>query len=107
METVKNKIAREQSRLNVRLTPEIKEKIARAATIYGQDLTEFAVSTLIQKAEEILANHDVLLLESADYRFFLDALDETDSGEPSEKSRKTAKKYQRGIRKGVKHHLAD
>ena len=107
METVKNKIAREQSRLNVRLAPEIKEKIARAATIYGQDLTEFAVSVLTQKAEEILEKHDALRLESADYQFFLKALDEPSAGEPSEKSRKTAEKYQRGIRKGVKHRLAD
>lgn len=107
MEAVKNKSSRQQSRLNFRLAPEVKEKIARAASIYGQDLTEFAVSTLIQKAEEILEKHDRLLLGSEDYQFFLDALNETETGEPSEKSRQTAEIYRRGIRQGVKHHLAD
>lgn len=107
METVKKNSAREQSRLNVRLAPEIKERIVRAATIYGQDLTEFAVSTLIEKADEIIEKHDNVLLGSEDYQFFLDALEDNETAAPSEKSRKTAEKYRRGHRKGVKHYLAD
>ncbi len=107
MPIVKNKNTREQSRLNFRLAPEIKARVARAATIVGQDLTEFAVSTLSQKADEVLEKHDNVLLGSEDYQFFLDALDAPETAEPSEKSQKAADKYRQGIRKGVRYHLAD
>ena len=46
MSVAKNKKIGEQSRLNVRLSPEIKARVAKAATIIGQDLTEFAAATL-------------------------------------------------------------
>lgn len=107
MPVVKNKNTREQSRLNFRLAPEIKARVARAATIVGQDLTEFAVATLSQKADEVLEKHDRVLLGSEDYQFFLDALGAADAGEPSEKSSAAAAKYRRGTRKGARYHLAD
>ena len=107
MPVVKDKNTREQSRLNFRLAPEIKARVARAATIVGQDLTEFAVSTLSQKADEVLERHDNVLLGSKDYQFFLDALGAADAGEPSEKSSSAADEYRRGTRKGARYHLAD
>ncbi len=107
MSIVKNKNTREQSRLNFRLAPEIKARVARAATIVGQDLTEFAVATLSQKADEVLERHDRLLLGSEDYQFFLNALGETKTAAPSKKSKKAADKYRRGIRKGARYQLAD
>lgn len=107
MSVVKNKNTREQSRLNVRLAPEIKLRVVRAATIVGQDLTEFAVSALSQKADEVLEKHDNLLLASEDYQFFLDALSATKVRKPSKKSQKAADKYRQGIRKGARYELAD
>lgn len=107
MSVVKNKTVSEQSRLNFRLSPEIKARVAKAATIVGQDLTEFAITTLNQRAVEILEKHDHLLLGSEDYQFFLNALDETEPAEPSRKSQEIADKYRRGIRKGVRYNLAD
>ena len=107
MSVVKNKTVSEQSRLNFRLSPEIKARVAKAASLIGQDLTEFAIATLNQRAIEILEKHDSILLESEDYRFFLDALGETEPAEPSRKSQEIADKYRRGIRKGVRYNLAD
>ena len=107
MSLVKNKSRAEQSRLNFRLTPEIKSRVVRAATIVGQDLTEFAVSTLSQKADEVLEKHDNLLLGTDDYQFFLDALSVTKARKPSRKSLQAAAKYRQGIRKGVRYQLAD
>ncbi len=98
---------REQSRMNFRLAPEIKERVARAASLAGQDLTEFAVTTLIEKADEVLQQHDNLLLGSEDYHFFLDALSETKFPKPSARSLEAAEKYRRGTRKGVRQNLAD
>ena len=107
MPVVKNKNTSQQSRLNFRLAPEIKARVARAATVVGQDLTEFAVATLSQKADEVLEKHDRVLLGSDDYQFFLDALSAADAGKPSKKSNKAADEYRRGTRKGARYHLAD
>lgn len=107
MPNVKNNNTRRQSRLNFRLAPEIKARVAKAATIVGQDLTEFAVSTLSQKADEVLEKHDNVLLGSEDYQFFLDALSAEEKDKPSEKSKKSADKYRRGRRKGTRYELAD
>ncbi len=107
MSDVKNKNGREQSRMNFRLAPEIKVRVARAATIVGQDLTEFAVSTMSQKADEILEKHDNVLLGSEDYQFFLDVLSAEEQSPPSEKSSRAANEYRRGTRKGARYRLAD
>jgi uncharacterized protein (DUF1778 family) len=104
--TTQNKKNREQSRMNFRLAPEIKERVARAAALTGQDLTEFAVATLSEKADEVIGRHDQMLLGSEDYNFFLNALEEKPTP-PSERSREAADKYRRGTRKGVRYQIAD
>ena len=98
--------SREQSRINIRLAPAVKERVARAAALSGQDMTEFAVATLSEKADLIIERHDHLLLGSEDYAFFLNALDET-TPEPSSRSLSIAEKYRQGTRKGVRYVLAD
>lgn len=95
----------EVNRMNFRLSPEIKAKIVRAAAITGQQLTDFAVSTLNEKANEILEQHNNIVLKSEDYEFFLASLSE--EKEPSLNSLKAASRYRQGQRKGVKHHIAD
>lgn len=97
----------EQSRMNFRLAPEIKERVARAASLAGQDLTEFAVATLSEKADEVLERHNQLLLGNEDYHFFLDTLSEIKVPKPSERSLKAATRYSQGTRKGVRYELAD
>lgn len=94
------------SRMNFRLSSEVKDRVARAAALAGQDLTEFAVTTLSEKADAVLARHESLLLNQEEYRFFLNALDD-EMREPSEKSRAAAEKYRRGSRKGVRYIVAD
>lgn len=96
-----------QSRLNVRLTTAIKERVVKAAALNGQDLTEFAVAVLSEKANLIIEKHDNLLLSREDHDYFLKALNEPNISEPSERSRIAAQKYRRGTRKGVRYILAD
>lgn len=98
---------REQSRMNIRLAPTIKERVARAAALSGQDLTEFAVATLSEKADLVIERHDHLLLGSEEHEFFLNALAEPIIQEPSERSLTAAEKYRQGSRKGVRYTLAD
>jgi len=92
-----------KDRLNFRLDPEIKARVIRAAAITGQEVTDFAVSTLNEKASEILERHGSLTLNGDDYQFFLNAL--TDDRKPSKRSRDAARRYRRGKRKGVRYHL--
>lgn len=99
----KNRQTSEKDRMHFRLDPKIKARVARAAAITGQGLTDFAVSTLSEKADQILARHDTILLTSDEYNFFLKALD--DDRKPSKRSRAAAKRYQRGVRKGVRYHV--
>lgn len=106
MPIVKERKKPQQSRLNVRVSPEIKARIARAADILDQDLTEFAVSTLNERAVNVIDKHDHIVLSAEEYRFFLDALDEP-AKEPSEYSRRALAEYRRGARNGVKYEFED
>lgn len=93
----------EKDRMHFRLDPKIKARVVRAAAITGQGLTDFAVSTLSEKADQILERHDNVVLTSEDYSFFLRtlALDK----KPSQRSRTTAERYRSGRRKGVRYHF--
>ncbi len=95
----------DKDRMHFRLDPKIKARVARAAAITGQGLTDFAVSTLSEKADQILARHDTILLTTDAYSFFLNALD--DDRKPSKRSRTAAKRYRRGNRRGVRCHVGN
>lgn len=64
-----------ESRLNVRLSSNVKMRIARAAHILDQDLTEFAVSTLNDRAVEVLEKHEAFELSESQRQAFFDILD--------------------------------
>lgn len=83
----------------------LKKYVKRAAAITGQGLTDFAVSALSEKADQVLARHDTILLTSDEYKFFLNALAE--DHKPSKRSRAATKRYQRGRRKGVRYHVGN
>lgn len=100
------KVKTSPGRMNIRMSVEVKERIAKAAALSGQDLTEFAVVTLSEKANEIIDRHDQMLLNSAEYEFFLNALSDQDSG-PSAESRAAAENYRKGVRKGARYQVAD
>ena len=80
------------SRLNVRLSPDVKARISRAAHILGQDLTEFTSSTLGRYADEIIDNHEQILLSESDYEFFIAELEKPATA-PSEYSKKAMFDY--------------
>lgn len=90
-ETVKS-----YSRLNIRISPEIKARVERAARILGQDLTEFTSNTLNQQAQEVIESHDQILLSESDYRYFLEALNKP-AGRPSRRSQEALENYNRAI----------
>jgi len=107
MQTIKTKRVgtREKDRLNFRLDPEIKARVIRAAALTGQEVTDFAVSTLNEKAAEIIERFSSITLSSEEYSCFLNVL--SDNRKPSKQSRAAARRYRRGGRKGSTYHLAD
>ena len=94
----------DKDRMHFRLSPDIKARVARAAAITGQGLTDFAVTALSERANEILERHDTVTLDAEDYSYFLKSLDR--SRKPSKSSRAAAARYRRGRREGVRHRLA-
>jgi uncharacterized protein (DUF1778 family) len=87
-----------RSRLNIRISSDVKSRISRAAHILGQDLTEFTVSTLNEKAREVLERNERFELSEAEKAAFFEILD-TPIPDPTENSLRAAKKYRRMIKK--------
>ncbi len=62
-------------RLDMRLTPEQKEILERAAAISGQPLTGFALSHLLATARELIENHQRTVHSLRDGRRFHEILE--------------------------------
>lgn len=99
----KKAVVASKARMNFRLAAEIKERVARAAAITGQEMTDFAVSTLSERADEVIERHTIITLNGEEHDFFLRALD-ADDRVASERSLAAAERYRQGRRKGVKYH---
>ena len=84
------------ARINVRLRTDIKERIERAAVISGQSLTDFAITTLVETADEVLEKHQTTMLSDRDRDIFLKMLSE--KAQPNAKLRRAAKTHERLIK---------
>ncbi len=83
------------SRLNFRLSFELKEKIERAATVSGVTVTDFAINALVNSAEEVLDKHQTRTLSDRDRDLFLEMLDS--SRKPNEALRAAVKAHNKLI----------
>ena len=81
------------AQINFRLPPETKEMVERAAIVAGQSLQDFAIQTLMERANEVLEQQHVRTLTDRDRDLFLTLLD-SDAG-PNEALRKAAEDYKR------------
>lgn len=63
------------ARLNFRLPSDLKHVIEQAAGYLGQTVSEFAVSTLVQSAHDVIEKHDRTELSIRDREVFLALLD--------------------------------
>jgi uncharacterized protein (DUF1778 family) len=80
-------------RLDFRLNSEAKRVIEQAAALSGQTVKQFAVSTLVQFAEEVLARRRTIHLLNRDRDLFLALLD-ADEG-PNQSLREAAERFKR------------
>ena len=68
-------VARNDARINVRLPSELKQTIEEAASALGQTVSEFAISTVVREARQVLHNVQITRLSNCDRDRFLEALD--------------------------------
>ena len=67
-----------EARLNFRLPPTHKKVIEEAAAALGQTVSDFAISTLVHTAREVVEQRDTTELSSRDRDVFLAVLDDGD-----------------------------
>ena len=91
MSTVKN-----DARLNFRLPEELKATIEKAAARLGQSVSDFAVSTLVRTAREVIREHDVTELSNRDRDVFVAILDDAEA-RPNEALASAAERYKKEI----------
>lgn len=80
-------------RMHFRLPSEIKERIEKAAVVSGQTVTDFAISTLAQTAEQVLGEYETRRLSARDRERFLAILDAAEA--PNETLRAAAESYKK------------
>jgi len=61
-------------RLEARISTEQKRLFQYAANLLGQSLTDFAVSTLQEKAKKIIKEHEIMQLFLRDQEIFIEAM---------------------------------
>jgi uncharacterized protein (DUF1778 family) len=86
------------ARLNFRLAAPLKTVIEEAAAVMGQTVSDFAVSTLVQKARQVVQRRDVTELSNRDRDLFLALLDDTGK-KPSKALRDAAARYRKRLGK--------
>ena len=86
-----------KTRLDFRLDRDAKETIAQAAHLAGKSLSEFAVSLLVQSAQEVLDKHQTITLSNQDFDAFLEAIDA--DAEPNAALKQAAARYQKRLGK--------
>lgn len=67
--------SRRDARLGLRLSREHKIRIAEAAALSGQTVTDFITRTALRKADEVVAQHEQTVLSDRDRDLFLALLE--------------------------------
>lgn len=69
-------------RIDLRISPDLKALLSRAASYSGMSLSSFLVSVAADRAKEVVAEHETLTLTPRDWEAFLAALDDADRPRP-------------------------
>jgi uncharacterized protein (DUF1778 family) len=62
-------------RMSLRMTPEVKTKLLRAASIRNTDLTNFVTQSALREAEAVIHEAEVIQVTERDFQRILDLLD--------------------------------
>ncbi len=91
------KTAQRQERLSLRLSPQSKRTLERAAAYADKTLTDFVVDVALQKADSVVREHEVIALDAEEWRRFQDLL--LNPVAPTEKLRKALDDHERVVRR--------
>lgn len=86
----------QDARINFRLSAELKETIEEAAAHLGQSVTDFAVSTLVRNAREVIEQQRTTYLSRRDWEIFVKMLEDADA-KPNVALASAARRYKRGV----------
>ena len=64
-----------QERMHIRLDTLSKQRLERAAAYTHKSLSEFVLGQALHAADEVIQEHEILILDEADWGVFLDALE--------------------------------
>lgn len=78
-------------RMDFRIEEEQKLLIEEAASLSGETITSFAISTLVQRAKDVIQSHNSTMLSLNDSQRFLKILDQ--AAEPNAKLKRAFEKY--------------
>lgn len=85
-------VTRNDARINVRLSSELKQTIEEAASALGQTVSEFAISTVVREARQVLQDARITRLTNRDRDDFLKALSAVDA-KPNAALKAAARRY--------------
>jgi uncharacterized protein (DUF1778 family) len=88
--------ARSDARINFRLSSDLKQTIEDAAAEMGQSVSDFAISTLVHTARQILHDQQATRLSARDRKLFAALLDDERS-RPNAALVKAAKRYRKQV----------
>jgi len=96
-----DEIVDRQTQFNIRMSASEKQRIEAAARASRQSLTEFTQSALAEKADEVLARYEEIVLSERDYNQFVAIM--TSGSEPTEIAKKEAAEFKAGKVDGARY----
>lgn len=90
------RVAQRQDRVSLRLSPQSKQKLERAAAYLDKTLTDFVIDVALQKAETVVREHEMIALSAEEWARFQDLL--LDPPEPNERLRRALAEHGRILR---------
>jgi len=84
-------------RLDLRLTPDVKEEIERAAALSGQPVSSFVLGATIAHARQVIHEAQRIALSDRDRDRFLTALD-NDDAKPNDALLRTIERFNNATR---------
>ncbi len=84
------------AKLDLSIDPQLKETIEQAAMLLGQDVGDFAISSLVRSARSVIQEHMVTRLSLRDWELFTALIDDAEA-EPNEALRAAAEEYKKTL----------
>jgi uncharacterized protein (DUF1778 family) len=86
-----------QERMHIRLDAPSKQKLERAAAYANKSLSEFVLGQALHAADEVIQEHETVVLDESDWSVFLDALDHPPK--PNAKLRKAFAEHKKRVQR--------